>query len=201
MLEYLLGPQYSTARLSWLTTRVANPSLELARGLVFLFRGTGAWFTPGFGALADWLRSEGFWVEDLRSVGDGWACRWLMAQQLRLPIILVGHSRGGRRALLAASRLQQAGKPVEVLICIDVAFPPVVPGNVCRAVHLYRSRWRLYPARPLQPASDFTGSIENIDLDQPDSPIQERWLHHLNITGSQKVKDWVVGTLTSLPSI
>jgi hypothetical protein len=116
MLDSLLGPQYSTTRLGWLTTRVANPSLEQARGLVFLFRGTGAWFSPGFGTLADRLRSEGFWVEDLRSVGDGWACRWLMAKQLRLPIILAGHSRGGRRALLAASRLQHAGIPVEMLM-------------------------------------------------------------------------------------
>jgi thioesterase domain-containing protein len=121
-----------------------------------------------------------------------------MAQQLRLPIILAGHSRGGRRALLAASRLQQAGIAVEMLICIDVAFPPVVPGNVRRAVHLYRSRWRLYPARPLQPALDFTGAIENIDLDQPDSPIQQHWLHHLNITGSEKVQDWVVREITAL---
>lgn len=192
MLDSLLGPQYSTTRLGWLTTRVANPSLEQARGLVFLFRGTGAWFSPGFGTLADRLRSEGFWVEDLRSVGDGWACRWLMAKQLRLPIILAGHSRGGRRALLTASKLQLAGIAVEMLICIDVAFPPLVPNNVRRAVHLYRSHWRLYPARPLQPAPDFTGIIENLDLDQNDSPIQERWLHHLNITGSEKVRDWVV---------
>jgi hypothetical protein len=88
--------------------------------------------------------------------------------------------------------LERLGITVDLLICVDVAGPFPVPGNVRHAVHLYRSRWRLYPARPLRPAPGSGAVIENIDLDAADSPIRARWLHHLNITARRAVQDWIV---------
>jgi hypothetical protein len=34
--------------------------------------------------------------------------------------------------------------------------------------------------------------IENIDLDAPDAPVSGAGLHHLNITASAGVQDWLV---------
>ena len=42
------------------------------------------------------------------------------------------------------------GIAVRLVVCMDVAFPPAVPANVERAIHLYRTRQRIYPARALK---------------------------------------------------
>lgn len=183
-------------RLGWATTRRPNPEPERERGRVYLLRGNGVVFSRGFAAICDRLRDAGLWAEDLRCVGDRWVRKHLRADRaagrLRGPVILVGHSCGGRYALFAAEHLSRLGIAVELLICIDVAMTPEVAPNVRHAAHLYRSRRRIYPARPLRPASGSAASVENVDLDAEDSPISPAWLHHLNITGSPLVQDWVV---------
>jgi hypothetical protein len=82
---------------------------------------------------------------------------------------------------------------VDLLICIDVAWPFPVSGNVRRAIHLYRTNRRLYPARPLCPALGSAAAIENLGLDEPGSPIAARGLHHLNITSAPAVQNFVIG--------
>lgn len=142
------------------------------------------------------LREAGLWAEDLRCVGDRWVRRHLRTdhEQGRLhgPIILVGHSCGGRYALYTAQELARWGIPVQLLVCIDVAMPFRVAANVGHAIHLYRSRHRLYPARPLQAEPGSAARIRNLDLDDAASPIASSGLHHLNITASPAVQNWVV---------
>lgn len=192
----------AAARLGWATAAVPNPPAEEARATAYLFRGNGTVFSRGFGRLCDRLRAAGVWAEDLRCVGDRWACRHLTAHRaagrLAGPVALVGHSRGGRRALAAAARLGRAGMTVELVVCVDVAFPPPVPGNVRRAVHLYRTGWRAYPARPLRLATGAGGRVENIDLDAAGSPVPGPGLHHLNITAHPALLAWVAGQIEGL---
>jgi predicted alpha/beta hydrolase family esterase len=197
----LLWPFPFGVRLGWATTRVPNPPLERALGRAYLLRGQGAVFSRGFGRLCDRLRQANVWAEDLRCVGDRWVRRHLAADRranrLRGPLILIGHSCGGRYALFTARQLEARGVEVDLLVCLDVvAWPFRVAGNVRRAIHLYRSRRRLYPARPLLAAPGSEALIENVDLDAPDSPLRERWLHHLNITARASVQDWVFGRVT-----
>ncbi|HQR07273.1 MAG TPA: hypothetical protein PLN21_10650 [Gemmatales bacterium] len=181
----------AAARMGWLTTTVSNPSLNEAQGLAYLFRGNGTLFTPGFGLLTDQLRTQGLWAEDLTCNGLPWVKQHVMKGHRSCPIILIGHSCGGRRCLQLAALLEAAGISIDLLICIDVAFPPTVPANVRRAVHLYRTRWRFYPARPLVPCTAGTSQIDNIDLDQPHAPFPGTWLNHLNITGSEALQLWI----------
>lgn len=188
----------AAARVGWLTTTVTNPCLRDAQGLVYLFRGNGTVFTPGFGRLTDRLRIQGLWAEDLTCNGLPWARQHLMKEDGSRPLILIGHSCGGRRCLQLAALLEAAGISLDLLICIDVAFTPTVPTNVRRAVHLYRSRWRIYPARPLVPCPGGTSQIDNIDLDQPHPPFPGTWLHHLNITGSDALQLWIKREVTQL---
>ena len=182
-------------RLGWATARVPNPAPERARGRVYLLRGNAVIFSRGFGALCGRLRQAGLWAEDLRCVGDRWV-RWHVqadreAGRLQGPVILVGHSCGGRYALFTAWELARRGIPVELVVCIDVAMPFAVAANVGHAVHLYRSRRRLYPARPLQAEPGSAAQVTNLDLDGDGSPIAPEGLHHLNITDSPAVQDWV----------
>ncbi|HYV39099.1 MAG TPA: hypothetical protein VE988_25660, partial [Gemmataceae bacterium] len=96
-------------RLGWATTSVPNPDPLTARAHVFFLRGQAVVFSGGFGSMCDRLRQQGIWAEDLRCVGDRWVRRHLLAGhaagRLRQPVILVGHSCGGRYALFTAQEL------------------------------------------------------------------------------------------------
>jgi thioesterase domain-containing protein len=192
----------SVARMGWLTAHTANPPVGQAWCVAYLFRGNGAVFTPGFGRLCSRLRAAGVCAEDQRCVGDQWACRHLVRQRaqgrLRGPVVLIGHSRGGRRALTAASWLEHVGVSVDLLVCVDVAFPPLVPASVRRAIHIYRSRWRIYRPGPLRENPESAILVENIDLDQPKAPIPGQGLHHLNITASPALQEWIANQVEML---
>ena len=198
-LSWLFPP---TTRLGWVTAQIPNPPAAQAWCVAYLFRGNGAVFTPGFGRLCSRLRAAGVWTEDLRCVGDQWACHHLLEQRAegRLcgPVVLIGHSRGGRRALAAAAWLAQVGVTVDLILCVDVAFPPLVPANVRRAIHIYRTRWRVYRTGALQQSANATGLVENIDLDQAGAPFPGQGLHHLNITGSLALQDLIVREIRAL---
>jgi thioesterase domain-containing protein len=114
------------------------------------------------------------------------------AGRLHGPVIFVGHSCGGRYALYAARRLEQLRVRVDLIVCVDVAWPYEVSGNVRRAIHLYRSRLRLYPARALQSAPGSEAVVENLDLDDPAAPVPGQGLHHLNITASHEVQSYII---------
>jgi hypothetical protein len=183
-------------RLGWATCRTPNPEPSQARGRVYLLRGNGIVFSAGLGLLCDRFRRRHIWAEDLRCVGDRWMVRHLRADhfagRLRGPIIFIGHSCGGRYSLYAARQLQKLGVPVDLIVCLDVALPPEVPSNVKRAVNLYMSRWRLYPARPLRAACPSSTATENVDLSEATSPAGGEWLTHLTITDSNAVQSLVM---------
>jgi len=148
--------------------------------------------------MCDDLRRQGVWAEDLRCRGDRWAVRQVLSDHEAGrggPVAFVGHSCGGRSALFAAEALCAAGIEVRLIVCLDVTLPPPVPANVRRAIHLRRTRRRLYPAMPLVAAPGTAAAIENIDLDAPDSPINPAWIWHMNITSRQAVREFVVGRI------
>jgi Alpha/beta hydrolase family len=190
------------SRLGWLTASAANPDPVDSPARVFLLRGTGTIFTAGFGELCTKLRRTGIWTEDVADAGDHWVCRHLIAEQkagrLRGAVVLVGHSRGGRHALDAARELKKAGIAVDLLVCVDVAMPPTVPGNVRRAISLYKSQRRIYPADPLQREDGSITGIENVDLSDPNATIPGRGLHHFNITASPAVHDLIIRRIQKL---
>lgn len=195
-LSALLWPFPFGVRLGWATTAIANPDLSTAQGRVYFLRGNAIVFSGGFARMCGELRQAGLWAEDLRCVGDRWVRRHLRADhqagRLRGPVVLVGHSCGGRYALHAARWLETWGVSIDLLICVDVAFPPPVPGNVRQAVNLYRTRWRIYPAGELRRAPGAGGVIDNVDLDAPTAPIAPAGLHHLNFTTAPAVQAWIV---------
>jgi hypothetical protein len=184
-------------RLGWATVSTPNPANAIGRA--YFLRGQCAVFSRGFGVLCNQLRHAGLWTEDLRCVGDRWVRKHLLADhqagRLRGPLILGGHSCGGRYALFTAQQLARHGINVDLLICVDIAAPYDVAANVRHAVHIYRSRRRIYPARPLRPAAGSTARITNLDLDAGESPISPAWLHHLNITTSAGVQKWILGQI------
>jgi pimeloyl-ACP methyl ester carboxylesterase len=186
-------------RLGWATVATPNPDPEKALGRVYFLRGQAVVFSRGFGSMCDRVRQAGWWAEDLRCVGDRWVRGHLLgdhaAGRLHGPLILVGHSCGGRYATYTAQQLASQGIAVDLLICVDVAGPWDIAANVKKAIHIYRSRRRIYPARPLVRSPGSEAQITNLDLDAEDSPISPAWLCHLNITASAAVQAWIVGQI------
>jgi hypothetical protein len=182
-------------RLGWASTRVHNPAPGTERGRVYLLRGNGIFFSGGLGLLCGRLRRLGVWAEDLRCVGDRWALRHLAANPPRGPLVFVGHSCGGRYSLFAARKLAERGTRVDLVVCLDVALPPEVPDNVGKAVNLYLTRRRLYPARPLRPAPGSGAVVENIDLSAAHSPLGGARLNHLNLTDHPAVQALALGRI------
>ena len=184
------------SRLGWLTSSVANPDPARAPARVFLVRGTGTVFSPGFGDLCTKLRRAGIWAEDLGPVGDLWICRHLISEQragrLQGSIVLLGHSRGGRHVLDAAGELGKAGIDVDLLVCVDTALPPLVPINVRRVLNVYMSKQLIYPADLLTPAAESATRVENFDIDHPESSLRGAGLHHLNITANPAVQEFLM---------
>jgi hypothetical protein len=129
-------------------------------------------------------------------VGDRWVVRHLVADKragrLHGPVVFVGHSCGGRYSLYAARKLQTLGIGVDLLVCLDVALPPAVPENVKKAVNIYLTRRRLYPAWPLRAACAASTVVENIDLSTGEWPVKATWLNHLNIINSPGVQALVL---------
>ena len=96
------------------------------------------------------------------------------------------------REYIVSEAMAALGIPIDLLICVDVAWPYPVAANVKSAAHLYRSKWRIYPARPLIPAAGSRSHVENIDLDEPNSPIKEWSMVHMNITSYRSVQEWLL---------
>jgi hypothetical protein len=183
-------------RVSWVTASVANPEPLPTDARVFLLRGSGTVFTPGFGELCTRLRREGIWTEDLGPAGERWVCGYVMAEhragRLRGPVILVGHSRGARHVVDAAKELEKVGIRVDLLVCLDATLLPKVPSNVREAFNLYLSQPRLYPADTLSAEPGATVRINNLDLRGPDAPELGRAVCHLNIATYHSVQDLIV---------
>jgi thioesterase domain-containing protein len=162
---------------------------------VYLIRGQGWYFSNGWATIRDRLRQAGIRAEDISDLAGNWAADDVLvdhqAGRLSGPLILVGHSRGARQSLAVAARLEKASIPVDLLLTVDVAVPQPVPSNVRQAVNLYLTRARFYPARPLQPSRNSDALIENIDLNAPGSPLDPKGLHHLNITDSTALQDYL----------
>jgi hypothetical protein len=184
------------SRVSWATTNAPNPDAARSPARIFLVRGTGTVFSPGFGDLCTALRRQGLWTEDLGSAGDGWVRQYLIAEKragrLQGSVVLVGHSRGGRHILETARDLQKAGITIDLLVCLDVAAPPQVPSNVHLAINLFATEHRLYPAAELKAASSSETRIENINLNSKTAPLQVSGLTHVSMTAHPAVQRYVV---------
>ena len=144
----------------------ANNAYSPPKPDVYLFNG----FLPlpgnGIERLAARLAARGYaarvhsWA-DADAVAGEIEAAYRIGKQ-RGPILLIGHSLGGRAAVSIASRLQAARIPVSLIVTFDPYHPDPVPANVRHVINFYQSTNGV--GSPLSPAAGFHGSLINKDL-------------------------------------
>lgn len=84
------------------------------------------------------------------------------------PIILIGHSMGGRCGLMFADALEAEHIPVSLLVTIDPAhMSPSVPLNVERFINIFLSE-SVLGGGDIKPVPGFQGHYASVDLQQRD---------------------------------
>lgn len=163
---------------------------------IFLIGSSMPGTSKGLDALAKDLRWEGYAV----SRAGRWD-RWRISRYLirdaksgfrRSPIVLVGHSGGGRDCIAIARRLGEEQIAVDGLICLDTYWLGPISGNVRRAVQIYFSSHRLYHSRPLKYESGAHGFTASYDLDKVLSKAQRRDADHFRVDDHPVVQAIVI---------
>ena len=145
----------------------AEPSSEPLRARVYLFRGAlGPIFSRGMDRLAEKIERAGVKAD----VYEFTVCSLVAAAAIEdfrkdaAPIILIGHSMGGRCALQFAEQLQAAGISASLVATIDPAhMSPDVSLNVERFINIFLSK-DILGGGDIKPAQGSKGSYASYDL-------------------------------------
>lgn len=146
-----------------------EPPPDPSRTHVYLFRGAlGLIFSRGMDKLATQIQRIGATA----NVYEFTVCSLISSTAIEeyksnpFPIILMGHSMGGRCALQFAERLKDEGIPVELVVTIDPAhLSPSVPTNVARFINIFLSKDWL-GGGDIKPVEGFKGHYASYDLQQ-----------------------------------
>lgn len=149
----------------------SEPSPILPRGRAYLFRGAmGLIFSRGMDKLAARIQHAGITA----NVYEFTVCDLVASAALEkyredpVPIILIGHSMGGRCALQFSEKLQSEGIPVSLVVTIDPAhLSPDVPLNVERFINIFLSK-DVLGGGDIKPVTFFRGHYASYDLAKHD---------------------------------
>jgi len=150
---------------------VAQPAPALPRGRVYLFRGAlGPIFSTGMDRLAEKIVQAGLPADTFEFT----ICPLVASRAIESyrddpqPIILIGHSMGGRCALLFSEKLQEEGIPVSLVVSIDPAhLSPSVPTNVERFINIFLSK-NVLGGGDIKPVEGFPGHYASYDVELHD---------------------------------
>jgi LysM repeat protein len=139
------------------------------RGRVYLFRGAlGLIFSRGMDRLTEKIQRAGMTAD----VYEFTICSLITSSAIEAyrqdpaPIILIGHSMGGRCALQFAEKLQTEGIPVSLIVTVDPAhLSPDVPSNVERFINIFLSK-DVLGGGDIKPVQGFPGHYASYDMDR-----------------------------------
>jgi pimeloyl-ACP methyl ester carboxylesterase len=161
-----------------------------SRAHVYLFRGLFG-MSPGMDALAEKLNRRGIHAT-VHAYGEtstlAAAAAQLYKSEREAPIILIGHSSGGREILPMAAQLGRAGVPVALVIPIDSPSTTPPSANVRRVINLYLSDG---VGVPVARGKNFNGQLQNVDLKSDPS------MGHFSIQSADKIHKQLIGYVLS----
>jgi hypothetical protein len=165
------------------------------RGRAYLVRGVlGLIFSRGMNGLADQLTQDGVAADtydfpSCDSVAEAAANDYRAAPA---PIVLIGHSMGGRCALLVAEKLRQDHIPVSLLVTVDpVHASPGVPPNVERYINIFLSDSFL-GGGDIKSEQGYQGHYASFDLSTHSD------VSHITIDKLDTIHDQLIAKITKL---
>ncbi len=177
------------------TPPVADPSPIQPQGRAYLFRGAlGLIFSRGMDKLADKIQRAGITA----NVYEFTICDLISSTAIEdykrnpFPIILIGHSMGGRCALQFSEKLKDEGIPVSLVVTIDPAhLSPDVPSNVERFINIFLSK-DVLGGGDIKPSKDFPGHYASYDMDQHGEVL------HINIDKMDLIHQQLVSKIEQI---
>jgi pimeloyl-ACP methyl ester carboxylesterase len=177
------------------TPPVAEPSPIQPQGRVYLFRGAlGLIFSRGMDKLAGRIERAGITA----NVYEFTVCGLITSaaiedyKQSPFPIVLIGHSMGGRCALQFAEKLKDEGIPVSLVVTIDPAhMSPDVPSNVERFINIFLSK-DVLGGGDIKPSKDFAGHYASYDMQQHSEVL------HINIDKMDLIHQQLVAKIEQI---
>ena len=169
-------------------SRAAEPSAVVsAPARVLLIRGVFNVFSTGMDDLGRLLREHGYEVE-VSSPGGAWAAAMRLREAYERdphggPLVIMGHSMGGRGCLHISRYLEAYNIPVRLVVVIDANPWVSVPANVERCVNLYVTNpFGVFHGSPVYGGA--SSRIYNIDVTKVARPTWAEPVNHFNIDNS-----------------
>jgi hypothetical protein len=177
------------------TPPVAEPSPIQPQGRAYLFRGAlGLIFSRGMDKLAAKIERAGITA----NVYEFTICDLIISSAIEdykrnpFPIILIGHSMGGRCALQFSEKLKDEGIPVSLVVTIDPAhLSPDVPPNVERFINIFLSK-DVLGGGDIKPSKDFPGHYASYDMAQHGEVL------HINIDKMDLIHEQLVSKIEQI---
>jgi hypothetical protein len=177
------------------TPPVADPSPIQPQGRVYLFRGAlGLIFSRGMDRLAEKIQRAGITA----NVYEFTICNLITSTAIEdykrnpFPIILIGHSMGGRCALQFSEQLKDEGIPVSLVVTIDPAhLSPDVPTNVERFINIFLSK-DVLGGGDITQVKNFPGHYASYDMQQHGEVL------HINIDKMDLIHQQIVSKIEQI---
>jgi len=172
-----------------------EPSATSPPPHVYLFRGAlGPIFSTGIDRLAEKIVRAGITAEiyEFTLCGQVTASAIEQYRNDPAPIVLIGHSMGGRCALELSEKLKDEGIPVSLVVTIDPAhLTPEVPDNVERFMNIFLSKDFL-GGGDIKAVAGFPGHYASYDLQKHDEIL------HINIEKNDTLHQQLVAKIVQL---
>lgn len=183
---------------SALQPQAAEPSPMLPRGRAYLFRGAmGLIFSRGMDRLTEKIERAGITA----NVYEFTVCDLVAGAAIETykqdpaPIILIGHSMGGRCALQFSEKLRDEGIPVSLVVTVDPAhLSPDVPLNVERFINIFLSK-DVLGGGDIKPTQGFKGHYASYDMAQHDE------ISHITIDKMDDIHQQLVAKIVQLAAM
>jgi hypothetical protein len=182
--------------LAQVSVAAAQEPARPATARILIIRGVFNIFSTGLDELGQELRDRGYEVE-VSSPGGCWAGALRLREAYERdphggPLVIIGHSMGGRACLHISRYLQAYGIPVKLVVIVDANPWVSVPDNVERCINLYVTNWYgAFHGSPVYGAS--ASRVLNYDVTKVQRPDWADPVNHFSIDNSP----WMHGVILS----
>jgi hypothetical protein len=172
-------------------TAVAVTHRQQCPPKILVLRGLMEVFSLGMNDLAKKLECRGYDVE-LTS----WSMALCHAEcSDPRPIVIIGHSLGGRMSAWVSRKLKGCGVSVPLIIIVDANLIQSIPSNVERCVHLYvTNELGIFHGGPVRGESLAT-DVVNRDVSKGQPPWYQGGVNHFDIDATPWVHQIIIGEI------